>query len=66
MPIYRILTLGTHSATSRKIVSKKDIECASEEDAIKQAEQLADGHDIELWERGNFIQVFKARYTGKS
>ena len=47
MPTYRILTLGPH----RKIQSAKDIECASEEGAIAQVEQLVDGHDIELWER---------------
>ena len=61
VPSYRILTLGRASGPNREIVSKKDIECASEEDAIKQAKQLLDGHDIELWQGGRFIEFFKSK-----
>jgi len=61
---YRILTLGPASGPNRKIVSKNDIECATEEVAITQAEQLLDRHDTELWEHGRFIEFFKSRTKG--
>ena len=61
MPTYRILTLARASGPNREIVAKEDIECASEKDAIKQAKQLLDGHDIELWQGGQFIEFFKSK-----
>ena len=56
MPIFRLLTLGPN----RKIEAATDIECADEEEAIAQATQLLDGHDMELWQYGYFIQ-FKSK-----
>ena len=57
MPIFRLLTLGPN----RKIEAANDIECADEEEAIAQATQLLDGHDMELWQHGHFIQFFKSK-----
>jgi hypothetical protein len=36
-----------------------DLRCASEEEAKQKAEQLVDGHDIELWQRDKKIATFK-------
>ena len=57
MPTYRILTLGP----DRLLEAAKDIECETDADAIKQAKQLLDGHDIELWQQGRFIEFFKSK-----
>lgn len=35
------------------------IECADDTEATKQAEQLVDGHDVELWQRDRKITVLK-------
>jgi hypothetical protein len=51
MPEYRIYSIGLdgHATTA------DDFECASDQDAIKKTLRVAEGHDIELWERDRFI-----------
>jgi hypothetical protein len=36
-----------------------DLECPDDETAKEQAKQLVDGHDVELWQRGRKIAMFK-------
>jgi hypothetical protein len=38
-----------------------DINCTDDDDAKKRAEQMVDGHDVELWEHARRI----ARFDGK-
>jgi hypothetical protein len=38
--------------------SSVPLECANDTEAMKQAEQLADGHDVELWQRDRKIARF--------
>ena len=57
MATYRVLILGPY----RHILEAKDIECESDEEAISQARQLIDGHDIELWNHGRFLVWFPRR-----
>jgi hypothetical protein len=51
MPEYRIYTLGLDG----HFVDVADIECADDQEAIKEARQTVDGRDVELWELGRFI-----------
>jgi hypothetical protein len=37
------------------------LDCADDNDAMKRAEQLVDGHDVELWQRARKV----ARYDRK-
>jgi hypothetical protein len=54
MPYYRVYTVGEdghfHSSTR--------LECADDGEAIEQAKQLVDGHDLELWQRDRKIARF--------
>jgi hypothetical protein len=34
------------------------LECADDEDAKQQAQQLVDGHDVELWQRDRKVMTF--------
>jgi hypothetical protein len=36
-------------------VDVADIECADDQEAIKEAQQIVNGRDVELWELGRFI-----------
>jgi hypothetical protein len=36
-------------------------ECADDSEAMEQAEQLVDGHDVELWQRARKIATFQHR-----
>ena len=54
MPDYRAYMIGTdghfHSAVH--------LDCADDAEAKKKAEQLVDGHDVELWQRDRKIVRF--------
>jgi hypothetical protein len=54
MPEYRVYIIGSdghfHSAVP--------LECADDIEATKQARKLADGHDVELWQRDRKIARF--------
>jgi hypothetical protein len=54
MPEYRVYIVDSddhfHSSVS--------LECADDTEAMKQAEQLVDGHDVELWQRDRKITRF--------
>ena len=57
MPEYRIYIIGSdghfHSAVPLK--------CDDDAEAMKQAEQLVDGHDVELWQRDRKVAMFKRK-----
>jgi hypothetical protein len=57
MPDYRIYTMtkGAHVKGALAIIT-----CDSDQEAIRQAEQMVDGHDVELWDGGRFVNRIKA------
>jgi len=46
VPGYRVYTLGEDG----HIVGRADIDCLHDEAAVERAQNLADGHAVELWE----------------
>jgi hypothetical protein len=36
-----------------------ELVCSNKESAKEQAEQLVDGHDVELWEGERLIEIFR-------
>jgi hypothetical protein len=54
MPEYRVYIIGSdghfHSAVP--------LECAHDDEAMERAEQLVDGHDVELWQSHRKIAKF--------
>lgn len=54
MSEYRAYLMGADG----HIQSRVDLTCEDEEAAKEQAKQLADGHDVELWQRGRKIATF--------
>ena len=54
MPEYRIYTIGPdgHFDSATPLV------CADDAEATKQAEQLVEGRDIELWQLDRKVAVF--------
>ena len=51
MPEYRIYTIGSDG----HFYSSIPLDCADDAEATKQAEQLVDGHYVELWQRDRKI-----------
>jgi hypothetical protein len=51
MPTFRIYIVGRDG----HFLDVKDIECVDDQEAIQKAQQVVDGHTLELWERGRFI-----------
>jgi hypothetical protein len=56
MQEYRVFIKGSDG----HIQSRLDLLCEDDEAAKKRAEQLIDGHDIELWQLGRMICEIKA------
>ena len=42
-----------------RITDRLDFECGDDETAKVRAKQLVDGHDVELWELGRLVAIFK-------
>jgi hypothetical protein len=61
MPAFRIYTVGRDG----HFKGAKDIECADDQEAINEAQQVLDGRDIEVWERGRFITRLAAKPSTK-
>jgi hypothetical protein len=55
MPEYRVYVIGSDG----HFQSSQALECADDDEATRQAEQLVDGHDIELWQRARKIARFE-------
>lgn len=51
MPEYRVYIVGSdgHFQSSVPLV------CADDDEALEHAQQLVDGHDVELWQRARKI-----------
>ena len=51
---YRVYILDSSGRVEQRI----DLECEDDENAKVQAEQLVDGHDVELWQLARRIAKF--------
>jgi hypothetical protein len=49
--VYRIFVMGN----GRRFTSQRTFVCANDQHAIVWAEQLVDGHDVELWSGTRFV-----------
>ena len=58
MPIYRAYPVSKdhHVAAAPSVA----VPCENKQDGIQKAQQLLDGHDIELWDGPRFIVRLKA------
>jgi hypothetical protein len=54
MPEYRVYLIGSDG----HFYSAVPLECADDDEARERAEQLVDGHDVELWQRDRKIAKF--------
>jgi hypothetical protein len=57
MPEYRTYFIGLDGHFQKSV----RLECANDDAAKAQAEQLVDGHDIELWQRDRKIATFERK-----
>jgi hypothetical protein len=57
MPEYRIYIIGS----DRHFHSAVPLECDNDSEARRRAEELVDGHDIELWQRDRKIATFERK-----
>jgi hypothetical protein len=55
---YRAYMMGADG----HILNRIDLLCADDDEARERAKQLVDGHDVELWQLGRQIAVFKAEH----
>jgi hypothetical protein len=62
MPAYRIYFIDRANHISRP---SEIVECADDQEAIKKAEQLVEGQDLELWERDRFIMRIPSQQSPK-
>ena len=60
MPDYRIYFVGRHA-----FVDALEIECADDAEATAKAQQMGDGHNVELWQSSRRIGVFRHDTTKK-
>ena len=56
MPEYRVYIVGSDGHFHDSV----PLECADDTEAMKHAEQLVDGHDVELWNRARFVIKLEA------
>ena len=57
MPDYRAFLIGPDGRIQNRI----ELICTDDEDALKHAKQLVDGHDVELWQLDRKIATFAKR-----
>jgi hypothetical protein len=60
MPEYRVYIVGSDGHFQESV----SLQCVDDGHATEQAEQLVDGHDVELWQRDRKIARFD--HTPKS
>ena len=60
MQEYRAYIIGPDG----RITSRVDLLCEDDEAAQKQANQLVDGHDVELWQFGRKVATFPHKPDG--
>ena len=56
MQEYSVYIMGSDGHVQERV----DLLCNDDGEAIEQAKQLVDGHDVELWQLGRQIRTFKA------
>jgi hypothetical protein len=54
MPEYRAYIIGSDGHFYKVV----PLDCADDAEAMEQATQLIDGHDVELWQRDRKIAMF--------
>jgi len=52
---YRVFVIGPDGY----VRDRYDLSCADEVEARERAEQLVDGHDVELWQRDRKIETYR-------
>jgi hypothetical protein len=52
---YRAYLIGPDGHVQKRV----DLHCQDEAEAVSQAKQLVDGHDVELWRLDQKIETFK-------
>jgi hypothetical protein len=52
---YRAYLLGKDGHVQKRV----DLHCQDEAEAVRQAKQLVDGHDVELWRLDQKIETLK-------
>jgi hypothetical protein len=57
MPHYRAYFIGRDGYFEKAI----ELACSNDNAAIESAEQLVDGHDVELWQQDRKITKFDAK-----
>jgi hypothetical protein len=62
MPEYRAYLIGSDG----HITNVKNMVCSDDASAIKQAEALVDGHDVELWQLERQIATFEHKPKSKA
>ena len=60
MQEYRAYIIGPDG----HVQSRVDLRCKDVAEAFEQAKQLADGHDVELWQLDRYIETL--RHLGQS
>jgi hypothetical protein len=55
MPEYRVYIVGSDGHFFNSV----EIECADDAEATEKAQQLVDGHDVELWQRDRKVVTFQ-------
>jgi hypothetical protein len=55
MPEYRVYVIGSDGHFFNSV----PLECADDSEAMEQAKQLVDGHDVELWQRDRKVATFE-------
>jgi hypothetical protein len=57
MPEYRAYIVGHDGHFSEAV----PLVCVDDDEAMKKAKQLVDGHDVELWQRDRKIATFERK-----
>jgi hypothetical protein len=57
MPEYRAYLVGHDGHFSEAV----PLVCGDDDEAMKKAKQLVDGHDVELWQRDRKIATFERK-----
>ena len=57
MSEYRVYIVGSDG----HFYDAVPLECADDSEALEKAEQLVDGHDVELWQRARKIARFDCK-----
>jgi hypothetical protein len=55
MSDYRVYIVGHHG----HFIDAVEMDCADDAEATVRARQLVDGHDVQLWQRGRCVGVFR-------